>query len=114
MLTDDRIPHTNTENQPAGKRAQQAKKNGMLPFSHDEVSALEALTQQGCSCAPTLLSWKQERQGPGMWVPGGPIVFILMEKVPGICLGNEVVDIFLSLKREERDELREAFKRAWL
>lgn len=86
----------------------------MLPFARDEVSALESLTKQGCTSAPTLLSWKLEKQGPRMWVPGGPIVFILMEKLPGICPGDGVVDIFLSLKREERDELREAFKRAWL
>ncbi|KAL1967825.1 hypothetical protein VTN77DRAFT_2514 [Rasamsonia byssochlamydoides] len=106
------IPHNDTVNLPASKRARQAR-HAMLPFARDEIAALELLTKQGCTFAPTLLAWKQEKQGADMWVPGGPIVFILMEKVPGICLAD-VVDIFLSIKRDERDQLREAFKKAWL
>lgn len=45
-----------------------------------------------------------------MWVPGGYLVYILMEKVPG----REVAEIWLDISNEEKDSLRKCFKEALL
>lgn len=80
----------------------------MGPYADREIAALEELTRAGCSCTPTLLARKNERQGSHMWIPGGLMVYILMEKLPGVCL-----DTFFSLDRAERDGVRRSFQEAW-
>lgn len=57
-----------------------------------------------------LFSWKKDKQDRHMWVPGGYILYILMEKLPGFSPERFYVD----LDRAERDELRSKFKEAWL
>ena len=96
-----------TETRSARERAQQAR-NIPEPGIRSEIKALQVLTQAACSSAPTLLTWKQEKQNADMWLPDGYIVYILMNKLPGICI--ESIDF---LPRHERDELRKSFKDAW-
>jgi hypothetical protein len=57
--------------------------------------------------APRLIATKFEPQSDEMWVPGGFIRFIVMQKLPGIALSD---DIFWSLPRAGRDEVRMAFR----
>ena len=78
------------------------------PATQNELKALQMLTQAGCSSSPTLLAWKHERQNDDMWLPDGYIVYILMNKLPGIRIEN-----IKSLPCQERDELRKSFKDAW-
>ncbi|KAH8811666.1 hypothetical protein F5884DRAFT_855005 [Xylogone sp. PMI_703] len=95
---------------PSSSKAKQAK-DTMSAMAEMEIEALEILTKAGCSCTPTLFAWKQDKQkGPDAWVPGGYIVYILMEKLPGITVDN----FYFDLGREERDVLRGYFKVAWL
>ena len=49
-----------------------------------------------------------------MWVPGGYLVFILMEKVPGKPLDNFWTDnsqVGPAMTRLQRDEVRAAFRK---
>ncbi|KAJ6032238.1 hypothetical protein N7540_002970 [Penicillium herquei] len=87
-----------------------------LPPTFDlEIEALPKLTKAGCSSTPALLSSKKDQQTWEELVPGGFKVFILMEKLPG---SSDVADLFFTPKqsesRLERDNLRKAFKAAWL
>ena len=102
-----RVPNIGTETRHAKERAKQAR---IIPepATQDEVKALQMLTQAACSSSPTLLAWKHERQSADMWLPGGYIVYILMNKLPGIRI--ESIEL---LPRQERDELRKSFKDAW-
>ena len=101
------MPNIGTEARHASERSKQAH-TIPEPGTQNEIEALRMLTQAACSSSPTLLAWKQERQNADMWLPGGYIVYILMNKLPGICI--ESIDF---LPRHERDELRKSFKDAW-
>ncbi|KAK2756113.1 hypothetical protein FQN54_005521 [Arachnomyces sp. PD_36] len=103
------IPWRGTATKPVRVRAKQAEENP-TPGTMREIEALQRLTDAGCPSTPALYGWKQEKQCPEMWVPGGHIVYILMEKLPGINLRS----FFVDLDRKERDQCREAFKKAWL
>jgi hypothetical protein len=97
-----------TETRSARERAKQAQ---TIPEAgtQNEVMALSILTHAACSSAPTMLDWKQEIQSADMWLPDGYIVYILMNKLPGIRM-----DSLSILPCQERHELRESFKAAWL
>ncbi|KAL1962842.1 hypothetical protein VTN77DRAFT_9117 [Rasamsonia byssochlamydoides] len=103
----NRIPIQGTINKSSAERAKQAITT-VGQHAEMEITALGQLTKAGCSCTPTLFAWKQEKQESHMWIPGGFLVYILMEKLPGIRLDN-----VWSLDREERDEVRKSFKEAW-
>lgn len=103
------IPWRGTATKPAHVRAKQAEANSTSGTIR-EIKALQCLTDADCSFTPALYGLKQEVQNSSMWVPGGHIVYILMEKLPGINLSN----FFHDLDRKERDQCREAFKKAWL
>lgn len=81
---------------------------------HNEVTALEIdrvdrLTDLGCTSTPRLIDYEGMAQDDGMghWMPGGYIVYILMELLPGIPIYD-----FWVLPREERDGIRTAFQTA--
>jgi hypothetical protein len=44
-----------------------------------------------------------------MWVPGGYLGFVLMTKLPG-----QRVDRIEDLNPREREDMRRAFKKAWV
>lgn len=67
----------------ARERAQRAR-NILEPGIESEIKALQLLTQAACSSAPALLAWKQEKQNADMWLPDGYIVYLLVNKLPGI------------------------------
>jgi hypothetical protein len=50
------------------------------------------------------------KQDDDMWVPGGYIVFILMEKLPGVMIKEE--DFWTKYSLQQRDEVRVAFQEA--
>ncbi|KAL1998286.1 hypothetical protein VTN02DRAFT_6464 [Thermoascus thermophilus] len=90
-------------------RAKQATPE-MIAQSKMEVETLSILTNAHCSCTPALFSWVKKQQGNDQWVPGGYILYILMEKLPGV----NPAPIYDHMTRQERDDLRAAFKAAWL
>lgn len=85
-------------------RAKQATETP-TSMASNEVKALQILTNAGCSSTPSLLAWKQDKQSRNMWVPGGHILYILMEKLPGFCPKC----FYIELDWAERDELKEAW-----
>jgi hypothetical protein len=44
---------------------------------------LRRLTKAKCEYTPKLLSLLRAKQDDSMWIPGGWLVYILMEKLPG-------------------------------
>ena len=103
-----RVPHIGTVTKLAGERAKQATTD-LHPTAVDEIDALDILTQAGCSSTPTLLVWKQEKQTEHDWIPGGYIVYVLMNKFPGIQ-----VPWITHLCAEEQQAFHDAFKKAWV
>lgn len=72
-----------------------------------EIRILKGLTEHGCSCTPKLLDYCIVDQTDDEYVPGGYIVLVLMEKLPGRNLTN-----FPMFPLEKRDEVRIAFGKA--
>jgi hypothetical protein len=83
-------------------------------YAKMEITALKRLTRTECPHTPKLLSILRKEQDPTMWIPGGYLVFILMEKLPGV----PPLNLFLpsrtqpAMTRSQRDEVREAFREA--
>jgi hypothetical protein len=77
-----------------------------------ETTALRILFEMDCGNAPHLLQFAQSKVRPGMHeagIVGGYVIFILMTKMPGSRLPY---DTFCKMSRDERDKVREAFRRA--
>jgi hypothetical protein len=79
-----------------------------------EIKALSRLTRTKCPYTPKFLSIRRKEQDSTMWVPGGYLVFILMEKLPGVPPVNffKPSDTQPAMTRPQRDEVREAFREA--
>ena len=72
-----------------------------------ELDNLPTLTQRGSQCTPELIDYVIGKQDAHGYVPGGYVVIILMEKVPGRNLDN-----FHTFSLEKRDRVRIAFAKA--
>lgn len=83
------------------------KSTKISTWANHELNVLEDLTERGSSCTPKLLDYALEAQRENEHVPGGYIVFILMERLPGRNLTN-----FDTFPLEKRDEVRIAFGKA--
>lgn len=69
------------------------------------------LTIQGCKSSPPLINWKREEQNGNGHVPGGFIVYLVTEELPGKRLSR---DAYWNLSSKERNEIRDAFKVAFM
>jgi hypothetical protein len=80
----------------------------MATSARDELTALNQLTLNGCSSAPTLIDYKvvlhNELPGQEIYVS-----YILMSEISGITLKQEN---FWVLPQVERDMIRQAFRKA--
>ena len=76
-------------------------------FTASEIDYLDQLTLAGCTSTPHLIDFQQFTQSEDFWMPGGYMVCIVMEDVPGISLED-----FWLLEREKRDGVRQAFQSA--
>ncbi|KAJ5710967.1 hypothetical protein N7488_005123 [Penicillium malachiteum] len=102
------IPQTNTEDEPAHVRAEQAVET----FRDSFFSELEGLTHMRtarCSSAPMILSHLTQKQADHEPVPNGYKRSILMEEVPGSCLAGK----YHRFSMAEQNRVRAAFKMAW-
>jgi hypothetical protein len=104
-----RVPYLYTAFKTRKARAKQAHPD-MSENSQFEICALERLPKAGCSSSPAIMTWKHETQDSDDRVPGGYRDYILMEKLPG----SRPSYFPGCMDREERDQLRGAFKKAWL
>ncbi|PGH18619.1 hypothetical protein AJ79_00398 [Helicocarpus griseus UAMH5409] len=77
----------------------------------NEYAALTYLTRAGCSSTPKLYNTLHASQPEGFPLPGGSLLFLLMEELPGVCL-NDVFWIKYDL--EQRNRAREGFKKAFM
>lgn len=73
-----------------------------------EVMGLERVTRAKCSLTPWLLSSKITKQTETMWVPGGYLGFVVMTRLPGVNI-HWAPD----MDSQERQALRQSFKKAW-
>ncbi|KAJ5529182.1 hypothetical protein N7527_002575 [Penicillium freii] len=75
----DIIPIDGTEYQPLEVRQRQAAPSR----KHRELDALKDLTLRQCPVVPTLLAYKEGKQGNNGVVPDGYITYVVWDKVPG-------------------------------
>ncbi|OGM43522.1 hypothetical protein ABOM_008071 [Aspergillus bombycis] len=107
-----RVPFEGTEYAPAEFRASQASASyGRDFFITSQVDALRTLTINGCQSTPSIMIMKNDLQKETDPVPGGYILFILMNYLPGVQLSEA---IFWGLDASGREQIRQAFKLAWL
>lgn len=79
-----------------------------------EETALKELTRLQCPYTPKLYSLSEREQDLSMWVPGGWLILILIEKLPGQPPWNfwcETKD-GPAMTLPQRNEVRTAFKEA--
>ncbi|KAM5437313.1 hypothetical protein McanCB21832_002022 [Microsporum canis] len=75
----------------------------------DEVGALKHFNKAGCKVTPKLIDLVPALQPSNCPVPDGYIVFIVMEKVPGVPLSD-----FWEYDLAKRDKIRAAFRLSML
>lgn len=101
------IPHFETEIDDPDIRTQQAKPN-WIP---EELIAYKELTDKNSDVTPRLLGWSREQQDGSGLVPGGFLVSLAWEEVPGTQLGDQLgSEAFWKLDQDERKRVRDAFK----
>lgn len=96
----------------------------------NEIQQLQRVTKKGVEITPKLLSVKIEPQdetlmweqhdaedcddekcdGVRWWMPGGYVVYILMEKLPAVALTHTS---FWELEFAERQEIRNSFQKGF-
>ncbi|OJJ77943.1 hypothetical protein ASPBRDRAFT_655931 [Aspergillus brasiliensis CBS 101740] len=91
-------------------RARQAQ--ALVP---PELKAYRQLTRNESTFIPKLLDSLEGRQNFYGFVPGGFVVWIVTEQVPGVRLGNSVSDeTFWSMEPSVRAEIRASFKEGYV
>ncbi|KAL8946994.1 MAG: hypothetical protein Q9222_006676 [Ikaeria aurantiellina] len=123
------VPYSLPPNDNAQDRAKESSGMRLNDWTVQEIETLKRLTTAECSSAPRLLGVQVDVQDQSVlyfpasdqrqsdvrwWMPGGYIVYILMTK-----LSAEPLDICSyweehRFAREDRDEIRTAFRKAYL
>jgi hypothetical protein len=92
----------------ADTRGQQA-----TVYTPPELTALLDLTRKRSSNTPKLFGYKIGTQDRLGLVPGGLIVWLVWEIVPGLRLGDsDGADSFWGLESSEREQVRSVFIKA--
>lgn len=103
------VPIVGTEFTPAEERAKQAATHNPL-----ELRALKKNTNLGSLNTPRLLDSSIQVQDSNGLVPGGSIVYLVWEIVPGLRLGDACgPSAFWALDKRERSEIQAAFPREY-
>ncbi|KAJ5492654.1 hypothetical protein N7539_001400 [Penicillium diatomitis] len=98
------VPHGKTEMHDTATRSQQA-----TTFEPLELIAYRDLTERGSSETPGLLGYKTGKQDRSGLVPGGFMIWLVWEIVPGLRLGDgNGADAFWALESDERERVRMA------
>ena len=88
-----RIPFEGSEFEPPQVRAQQA--DGLSRSMKNELTALRTLTEGHCESSPILIAEKLGLQGNDGLVPQGFMLYMLMNELPGVWLGQYTFGISL-------------------
>ncbi|KNG83852.1 hypothetical protein ANOM_007632 [Aspergillus nomiae NRRL 13137] len=106
LLTILRVPHAGAN---PNSFARQASHN--LPSCGQlMLDAYGTFRTKECESAARLLHMKRGLQDHTGMLPGGSILYLLIEKAPGKQLDSAG---FWDLRRRERDKIRQTFKAAW-
>ncbi|KAK2757286.1 hypothetical protein FQN54_004800 [Arachnomyces sp. PD_36] len=100
------IPHSGG---PSVKQAANEEITRINICAKTEIDFLTHLTKHGCRSTPRLISHTLIRQTEEMRLPGGYIIFLLMEKLPGKTIFD-----FWNYDLGTRNRIRAAFKSAWM
>ncbi|RAH56787.1 hypothetical protein BO85DRAFT_488961 [Aspergillus piperis CBS 112811] len=101
------IMNGGTEAEPARMRARQAN-TSWCPV---ELKVYRSLPKKRPLIVPRLLEERVAKQDESGCVPGGFLIYVVWEIVPGILLGDaRGPKVFWTLERSERDAIREKFK----
>ncbi|KAL8954275.1 MAG: hypothetical protein Q9183_007225 [Haloplaca sp. 2 TL-2023] len=114
----------------AKERAKDASGMRINGSTRNEIKVLQRLTAARCSATPALLASKIDVQDESVlnsrgkprfenewgknrqwWMPGGYVVYILMSRLDAQPLDTNV---YWDFERQQRDEVRSAFKDAYL
>ena len=99
------VPHRKTEMDDADTRSQQA-----TIYHPRELIAYLDLTEKGSTETPQLLGYKIDKQDRSGLVPGGFMIWLVWEIVPGLRLGDSNgAEPFWALDSHEREQVRLAF-----
>jgi hypothetical protein len=102
------IPLRTTEMDDKDTRGQQA-----TAWTPQELAALLDLTEKRSNITPKLLGHKTGTQDPSGLVPGGFIIWLVWEIVPGLRLGDrDGAGPFWGLESNEREQIRISFLKA--
>lgn len=102
-----RIPYAGSEFERPEIRGQQV--SDVTYFANNEFTALKTLTRNRCRSTPTLLDYKKDRQDDTGLVPGGFMLYLLMNELSGVRL----TDSFRNFPAPERDQIWKEFRAAW-
>lgn len=101
------IPIAGTEHQRPEVRQRQAAP----PRKHRELDVLKDLKLRQCPVVPTLLAYKEGKQGNDGVVPDGYITYVVWDKVPGKSLNQ---DQFWDIESGPlREAVRAKFRDVW-
>lgn len=101
------VPYRGTEMDDTDTRAKQA-----TTLTPQELIAYQELTEKSMS-TPKLLGYRTTTQDSSGVVPGGFVVWLVWEMVPGLRLGSkDGSDVFWDLAYAEREEIRVSFVKA--
>lgn len=101
-----RVPRRSTEFLPPSERKAQA--TDKLPHAPaNQLWALTTLHKHNSHSSLKLYGYKKSKQNDSGLVPGGYILYLLVQKYPGVSLTE---DSFWQLSLPERDEIRQALK----
>ncbi|KAJ5579886.1 uncharacterized protein N7459_005871 [Penicillium hispanicum] len=107
------VPAAGTETEQSSIRARQA-----TTFEPEELRAYRIISMEESvsKFTPKLLGFHKARQNDSELVPGGFIIFIVWEFVPGQPLddGSGEASAFWDLDRPTRDKVRKLFKESFL
>lgn len=99
------IPITGTMLKNSTVRAQQATQG-----THEELTVLKSLADQGCSVVPRLLAYNVGQQDGDGCVPGGYINHVVWARVSGTPIDEQV---YWDRAREYRDKIRDQFRKLY-
>ena len=107
--------------EPPQERAKYAADDQYGAFSERETDTLDALTEAHCTVTPKLYllqpalqdeSILRGKDGCEFWMPGGYIVYIVMQKLPAVPLDWNM--FWNEFNPEKRAELRNSFREGCL
>lgn len=107
------VPYVGTEFDDPNSRALQADPT----FQPDELDAYRTLSEHPVvsTFTPKFLGSKKSVQEPSGFVPGGFLILVIWERVPGLPLGDRTgkATAFWDLHQRERRKIQEAFERTF-